>query len=310
MKLGFVSAIFPDLTLEQVFHFAAAERLTAVELMSWPTGSTAERRFAGVCHVDTTTFSRTRGDEIRGLAQEYALTVTALGYYPNCLDPDPETARAAIAHLKKVIKAAPLLGLRTVNTFIGNDPTQPLEENFARFKKIWPALIKLAEDNDVRIAIENCPMFFTADEWPSGKNMASSPAIWRRMFETIDSAHFGLNYDPSHLAWMQMDWLKPLREFRSKLFHIHAKDVRLDRTAYDDHGPLVTPLTYHKPCIPGFGEIHWGRFIGTLAEVGYNGPVCIEVEDDSFGRTLAGRQNALKIARNVLAPFFPQTSAL
>jgi sugar phosphate isomerase/epimerase len=192
-----------------------------------------------------------------------------------------------------------------VNTFIGNDHRLPMEQNFAKFKKVWPGLIKHAEDCGVRIGIENCAMYFTGDEWPSGKNLASSPAIWRRMFEAIPSASFGLNYDPSHLVWMQMDWLKPLREFAPRLFHIHAKDVRLDREALDDHGILATPLTYHQPRIPGFGEIDWGRFAGTLMEVGYTGPVCIEVEDDTFGRTLAGRQRALKVARNVLAPYFP-----
>ena len=303
MKLGFVSAILPDLSLEQVFRFAQEERFGCVELMCWPAGK-AERKYAGVTHLDATTMNRTRAEEIRGLCSEYAMTISALGYYPNILDADPEAARVAASHLKRVIKAAEFLGLRTVNTFIGNDHRLPVEENFVRFKKTWPALIKFATDSGVRIGIENCAMLFTQDEWPGGKNFASSPALWRRMFEAIPSDNFGLNYDPSHLVWMQMDWLKPLREFVPKIFHVHAKDVRLDRAKLDDHGILATPLTYHQPRIPGFGEIDWGRFVGTLLETGYNGPVCIEVEDETFGRTLAGRQRALKVARNVLAPFF------
>jgi sugar phosphate isomerase/epimerase len=303
MKLGFVSAILPDLSLEQVLRFAQEEKFGCVELMSWPAGK-AERKYAGVTHLDATTMNRTRADEIRGLCGEYTMTISALGYYPNILDADAEAARVAVAHLKKVIKAAEFLGLRTVNTFIGNDHRLPVEDNFARFKKVWPPLIKYAADAGVRIGIENCAMLFTMDEWPGGKNFASSPALWRRMFEAIPSDHFGLNYDPSHLVWMHMDWLKPLREFAGKLFHIHAKDVRLDRAKLDDHGILATPLTYHQPRIPGFGEIDWGRFLGTLMEIGYNGPVCVEVEDETFGRTLAGRQRALKVARNVLAPFF------
>ncbi len=304
MTLGFVSAILPDLSLDQVFQFAREERFSCVELMSWPVGK-AERKYAGVTHVDAGTLTSARADEVLGAAADHGVAISALGYYPNILSADAEASRVAVAHLKKVIKAAQRLRLETVNTFIGNDHRLPLEANFAKFRKVWPVLIRYAEDCGVRIGIENCAMYFTGDEWPSGKNMASSPAIWRRMFEAIPSAHFGLNYDPSHLVWMHMDWLKPLREFGPRVFHVHAKDVRLNRDALDDHGILATPLTYHQPRIPGFGEIDWGRFLGSLKETGYAGPVCIEVEDDTFGRTLAGRQQALKVARNVLAPYFP-----
>ena len=197
-----------------------------------------------------------------------------------------------------------MLGLRTVNTFVGNDHRLPPEENFARLIKLWPNIVRIAEDAGVRIAIENCAMLFTLDEWPGGKNWACTPARWRRMFEAIDSEHFGLNYDPSHLAWMQMNWIKPLKEFAGKIFHVHAKDVKIDRDALDDHGILATPLTFHQPRIPGFGEIDWAEFTGALTACGYNGPVCIEVEDETFGRSLDGRRRALRVARNVLAPFF------
>jgi sugar phosphate isomerase/epimerase len=302
MTLGFVSAILPDLSLDQVLRFAGEEGFGCVELMSWPVGR-AERKYAGVTHVDAGVLTRTMADEVVGAAAAQGVAISALGYYPNILDGDGEAARVAVGHLKKVMKAARMLGVGTVNTFIGADHRLPLEQNFAKFRKVWPGLIRYAEDCGVRIGIENCAMYFTMDEWPSGKNMASSPAIWRRMFEVLPSESFGLNYDPSHLAWMQMDWLKPLREFAPRLFHIHAKDVRLNREALDDHGILATPLTFHQPRIPGFGEIDWGRFVGTLMEVGYDGPVCIEVEDDTFGRSLAGRQRALKVARNVLSPY-------
>jgi sugar phosphate isomerase/epimerase len=303
MKLGFVSAILPDLSLEQVFRFAQEEGFGCVELMSWPPGK-AQRKYAGVTHVDSAAMTRTKAEEIRALASEYNMTMSALGYYPNLLDGDAEAARTALAHLKKVIKAAQMLGLRTVNTFVGNDHRLPPEENFAKFLRVWPALVRFAEDNGVRLGIENCAMYFTMDEWPGGKNMAHTPAIWRRMFEAIPSNHFGLNYDPSHLVWMQMNWLKPLKEFASRLFHVHAKDVKLDRDALDDHGILATPLTFHQPRIPGFGEIDWAQFMGALVAVGYNGPVCIEIEDDTFGRTLEGRKRALRVARNVLKAYF------
>jgi sugar phosphate isomerase/epimerase len=302
MQLGFVSAILHDLTLEQVLQFAAAEHFDCVELMSWPVGK-AERKYAGVTHVDATQFSQAQADEVLALIQRYGVAISGLGYYPNLLDADAQAASAAREHLKKVIRAARRLNLSVVNTFLGADHHRKDEENFAKFLKVWPGLIRLAEEQGIRIGIENCPMFFTDDEWPSGKNLGHSPALWRRMFKAIPSRNFGLNYDPSHMVWQQMDWIKPLKEFARRLHHIHAKDVLILRDRLNDVGILATPLQYHLPRIPGFGEVDWGRFIGALKEVGYDGPVCIEVEDETFGRTLEGRKHALRVARNVLRPF-------
>ncbi len=303
MKLGFVSAILPELSLEQVLAFAATESFGCVELMCWPVGK-AERKFAGVTHVDVTDLTRDRIDEIYGQAAHHGIEISGLGYYPNPLDPDPEVSRRAVDHLKKVILGAEKFELTRVNTFVGRDWTRSVDDNWPRFLKIWKPLIRFAEDHGVRIGIENCPMFFTSDEWPGGKNLATTPAIWTRMFSDIPSRHFGLNYDPSHMVWQQMDWIAPLREFRDKLFHIHAKDVQILRDKLNRVGIFAHPKEYHLPRIPGFGEVNWAQFIATLLEVGYDGPVCIEVEDDTFGKTLDGRQRSLRIARNVLAPFF------
>lgn len=303
MKLGFVSAILPEQSLEQVLAFAGEQGFGCVELMCWPRGK-AERKFAGVTHLDVTDMKDRLVDQVRGQAAHHGIEISALGYYPNPLDPDPEVSRRSVDHLKKVILAAEKLGLSTVNSFVGRDWTRSIDDNWPRFLKIWKPLIAFAEDHGVRIGIENCPMFFTADEWPGGKNLAISPEIWRRMFSDISSDSFGLNYDPSHLVWQKMDWLRPLREFREKLFHIHAKDVRTDYEKLNQCGIFAHPKEYHYPRIPGFGEIDWGEFVGTLMQVGYDGPVCIEVEDDTFGKTLEGRQRALKVARNVLIPFF------
>ncbi len=303
MKLGFVSAILPDLSLKQVLEFARAERFACVELMCWPVGR-AERKFAGVTHVDVVGFTKTRAEEVLELVQEYGVTISALGYYPNPLDPDPEVSRRAVEHLKKVIRAAELLGLKNVNTFVGRDWTRTVDENWPRFLKIWRPLIRFAEDHDVKIGIENCPMFFTRDEWPGGKNLLTTPTIWRRAFEDIPSDHFGLNYDPSHFVLQFMDPAAPLAEFKAKLFHLHAKDVRIRWEHLNEVGIFAYPLEWHQPRIPGYGEIDWARFISALQGIGYKGPVCIEVEDDTFGKTLEGRQLALKVARNVLAPYF------
>jgi sugar phosphate isomerase/epimerase len=301
MQLGFVTAIVPDLSLDEVLAFAAGEGFTCVEPMCWPPGK-ADRKYAGVTHVDVDDLTQARADDIRAQLDRHGVTFSALGYYPNVLADDAGQSTPAIAHLKKVIAAAPLLGLSTVTTFIGADHRRSLPANFARFLDVWPDLLRFANGHKVRIAIENCPMLFTWDEWPGGKNLAYSPATWRKMFTALPMENFGLNYDPSHFIWQFIDYLAPLREFRERLFHVHAKDTKIDRAKLRDEGILA--LGWNTPKIPGYGEVDWGLFFSALTDAGYDGPVVIEIEDESFGKTLAGRQRALKVARRVLEPYF------
>jgi sugar phosphate isomerase/epimerase len=302
MKLGFVSAILPDLSLQEVTQFAAQEGFACVELMCWPLGK-AERRYAGVTHVDVAGLNQAGADEIRTLMAEAEVGISGLGYYPNPLAPDEDEAAIYIAHIQRVIEAAAMLGVSTVNTFIGRDWTRSVEDNWSRFRQVWPPLVQFAEQHVVRIGIENCPMLFTGDEWPGGKNLATSPVIWRQMFAEIPSTSFGLNYDPSHMIWQQMDYVKPIAEFRDRLFHVHAKDARLDLRHLDEVGILATPLHYHTPKLPGLGDVDWGRFFSALSDAGYDGPVCIEVEDRAYEATLESRKQALRQSARFLKQY-------
>jgi sugar phosphate isomerase/epimerase len=306
MKLGFVSAILADLSLEEVLQFAGEEGFDCVELMCWPKGR-AERRYAGITHVDVAKFGKTEARQVATLAADEGVEISGLGYYPNPLTPDKAEAKVYTDHLKKVIRAAEHLGLSVVNTFVGRDWTKSVDDNWPRFRQVWRPLIKFAEDHGVKIGIENCPMLFSNDEWPGGKNLAHSPAVWRRMFDEIPSDHFGLNYDPSHLVWQQMDYIKPLWEFADRIFHVHAKDVRIDRHRLDDEGILATPLKFHTPKIPGLGEIDWSRFLSVLGDTGYRGPVCIEVEDRSFEGSLESRMASLRQSGSFLCDFITWT---
>ena len=299
MQLGFVSAILPELTLEELLHFAAEVGYDCIEIMCWPP-SKAERRYAGVTHIDVTDLSDARIEEIRRLTDQTGVQISGLGYYPNPLSADPAEAEAAVAHLRKVIAAAPRLGLSQVNTFIGRDWTRSVDDNWPRFLETWRPLVDFAAEHSVRIGIENCPMFFTNDEWPGGKNLATSPAIWRRMFADIDSPHLGLNFDPSHFVWQHMDYVRPLYEFREKLFHIHAKDARIDVDCLNDVGTLANPNSYHTPKLPGLGDVNWGRFFGALTDAGYDGPVCVEVEDRAYEGSLDSRKTSLVQSINFL----------
>lgn len=304
MKLGFVSAILPDLSLEEVVQFAAAEGFGCVELMCWPKGK-AERRYAGVTHIDVVGFTRDDAARVNELVNEAGISISGLGYYPNPLAPDKAEAQVYIDHIKQVILAAETLGLNIVNTFIGRDWTKSVDDNWPRFKEVWVPLIKFAEDHGIRIGIENCPMFFSKDEWPGGKNLAHTPAIWQRMFEEIPSDNFGLNYDPSHMIWQHMDYLEPLRGFRDKLFHIHAKDVRVDKHRLNQVGIMATPLEYHTPKLPGLGDIDWGKFFSVLTDTGYDGPVCIEVEDRAYEGSLESRKASVTQSGRYLKQFMP-----
>ncbi len=302
MQLGFVSAILPDLSLDEVLQFAAETGYDCVELMCWPPGR-AERRYAGVTHLDVTELDDEHAAKINEKTTTAGVAISGLGYYPNPLTPDHDEAAVYIEHLRKVIAAASLLGVSVVNTFIGRDWTKSVDDNWTRFEDVWGPLIETAEQHNVRIAIENCPMLFTSDEWPGGKNLATTPAIWRRMFERFPSEHFGLNFDPSHFIWQQMDYLRAMREFADRIFHAHAKDARVDRHRLDEVGVLATPLAYHSPKLPGLGDVDWGQFFSVLGDTGYEGPVCVEVEDRAYEGSLDARKAALKQSVTFLRNF-------
>ena len=302
MKLGFVSAILEDKSFEEVIDFAGDNGFGCVELLCWPKGK-AERRYAGVTHIDVDELDDEKVNATNDYLKKRGVVASALGYYPNPLEADEEKSEYYVKHILKVIDAAAKLGLKNMNTFIGRDPARNLADNLARFKEVWPAIVKHAEEKKVRIGIENCPMYFTNDEWPSGKNLAISPAVWRTMFETIPSAYFGLNYDPSHLVWQQMDYIAPIYEFKDRIFHVHLKDAKILHDKLNQVGILATPLEYHLPKLPGLGDVNWGRFFSALTDIRYDGPVVIEVEDRAYEDSLESRIRALRQSRDYVRQF-------
>ena len=305
MKLGFVTAIVPELSFEEILILAKEIGYDCVEVMCWPPGK-AERRYAGVTHLDVTDFDDKQADQILSLCEKYEVGISALGYYPNPLSPDAEESKVAVAHIKKLIAASVKLKVNKVTTFIGRDWTLSTEQNWPGFLEIWKPIIALAETSKVQLGIENCPMLFTADEWPGGKNLKTTPEIFKRMYQDIPSDYFGLNFDPSHFVWQQMDYCSAIKEFASKFFHVHAKDVRMDWKLLEEVGILAHPSKYHTPKIPGMGDVDWGRFFSYLTDSGYDGPVCVEVEDRSFEGTLEMRKRSLIQSHDYLRQFIPR----
>jgi sugar phosphate isomerase/epimerase len=299
MKLGFVSAILSDLNYEEVMSFAGKNGFSCVELACWPVGR-AERRYAGVTHINVDEVDVQKAAVLNDYAKSKGVTISGLGYYPNPLDPDVQKCEVYIEHLKKIIKAANLLGVAVVNTFIGRDRNQTVKDNFKMFTEVWTPIIKFAEEHKVKIAIENCPMYFTDDEWPGGCNLATTPVVWRKMFAEIPSPNFGLNFDPSHFVWQQMDYIKPIYEFKDKIFHVHFKDIKVYQDKLAQVGTMATPLEYISPKLPGLGDVNWGKFVSALTDIGYRGPACIEVEDKAFEDSLDSRKKSIILSRNYL----------
>lgn len=300
MQLGFVSAILPDLSLEEVLAYAAQQGFGCVEVMCWPVGK-AERRYAGVTHIDVSNFTPADAARIKDLEAKYGVEISGLGYYPNPLTADADESAIYVEHIKKVIAASAMLGINIMNTFIGRDPAKSIEDNWPLFEETWKPIIAFAESQNVKIGIENCPMLFSLDEWPGGKNLAISPSVWRRMFESIPSDHFGLNFDPSHLIWQQIDYVRCIHEFGHKFVHVHAKDEKIVPDALYENG--ILQLKWHIPKLPGLGSVNWGHFFSALTDIKYRGAVCIEVEDRAYEETLDDRKRALTQSKRYLEQF-------
>jgi sugar phosphate isomerase/epimerase len=302
MKLGLMSAAFPGWSLEKLAAWAAENGFEMLELACWPVGK-AERRYAGVTTLDVVDFDANRAKETKAILEKYHLEISSLGYYPNPLHPDPEHRETVINHLKKVIIAAGMLEIPVVGTFVGRDKNKTIEENWIEFEKVWPPLVRFAAEHNVKIAIENCPMIFSNDEWPGGNNLAISPAVWRKMFEIIPDKNFGLNLDPSHLIWQFIDYVRVVYEFKDRLFHVHAKDLRIDYEQLYQRGVLSLGMGWQIPRLPGLGDVNWGKFISALYGAGYVYVVSIEHEDRAFEKTEELVIRGFLLARDVLRPY-------
>ncbi len=301
MKLGVLTAPFPELSLEAVADWAGAAGFSVLEVACWPKSAGASRRYAGTAHIDVATISASEGKELIAALAEKGVSISALGYYPNPLHPDAGHRAAVIEHLKAVIAAAGRIGVPLVNTFLGGNAAKTVDANWQDALTIWPEIVAHAKAQGVRIAIENCPMIFSADEWPGGHNIAYSPLVWRRIIEAFDGA-VGMNYDPSHLVWQMIDQARFIREFGPHMLHVHAKDLMIDRDGLYERGILSAGIGWQVPRMPGLGEVDWPVIFSGLYRAGYDGPVVIEHEDRQFEGSLDKVKRGFLLARDVLSP--------
>ena len=301
MKFGLLTAILDGWTFEEAVDIASQMGFQCLEVACWPAGG-AERRYAGVSHIDCRRVCEDNdyAKYILDLTAGKGITISSLAFYPNTMDSDLVKRNVSIDHLKAVIRASAKLGVGMVTTFIGRDQYKTQEENIELFKTIWPDLIRLAEENGVKIAIENCPMLFGADQWPGGGNLMCTPAIYRKLFEIIPSPNFGLNFDPSHYVWQGLDYIKTIYDFSDRIFHVHFKDIKLYPEKLKECGVLAYPLDYMSPKIPGLGDVDWGAFISALNDIRFNGCAVIEVEDKAFESCREDILNSIRLSKRYL----------
>ena len=239
---------------------------------------------------------------MRATLDRHGLAISSLAYYPNNLHPDDAHREQVNGHLRKVIDAAQAIGVETVGTFVGNDKDRPLPENLERFRADLAGARRYAGERGVKIAIENCPMIFSYDEWPGGNNLAWAPAIWDEMFAAIPDANFGLNLDPSHLVWLQIDYERAVYDYADRIFHVHAKDLEVRRDGLYRHGTFSGGIGWQVPRLPGLGEVNWPRFVAALYAAGYDNVISVEHEDRRFEGEEELVKRGFLIARETLRP--------
>ena len=311
MKLGIMSAAFPEMSLEDIATWTADSGFEMLEIACWPAGEGIDRKYGGVVHIDVDSLTPTKASEINGMITEKELEISSLGYYPNPLHPDLTHREHVINHLKKVIVGAETLGVGIVGTFVGRawnpeitgrEWQKDIDYNFDEFMKVWPGIVNFAAEHNVKIAIEQCPMLW-ADTWPGGSNLPHSPALLRRMFEALPDENFGINFDPSHLIWQHIDYIRFIYDLGDRIFHVHAKDMAIDEDMFYQDGILGCGFRWQIPRLPGQGLINWQKLITALYDVNYDFVLSIEHEDANWEGTEELVKRGFYLARDVLRPY-------
>ncbi len=301
-ELGLMTAIVPELDLDGVCQKVAPLGIKTLELACWPQGSGADRKFAGVCHLDVVNFTAEKAAAAHAIVAKYGMTIGALGFFPNVLSTNREERAAARAHSAEVLNAASFMKV-PMSTFIGRNQEGNAVANEDAFLAYWPRFIARAEEKEVTVAIENCPMKFTNDEWPAGKNLAHTLPFQQWMFYRVPSQNFGLEPDPSHWVWqeMEMDAVMPPMYKRIRL--VHLKDAKRELEKRAIVGVLANPAEYHTPRLPGLGQVNWDNYFRHLEAAGYEGPMFIEIEDPDYNGSLENRLDGIAKSARFIQPY-------
>ncbi len=306
MKIGFLSACLPQISLENLVKWAAKSGFKSLELAVWPVESMRDYQAR---QIDAANFSKDNAKKVKDLFNQYKLTISAMAYYDNNLHPDLKKRQSFIDHLKKVIDTAELLDVPLVGTFVGGRPDKSPAENIKEIGKVFRDILRYAGDKGVKIMIENCPMYNWVQFGLPG-NYAYSPELWDALFNEIPDDNFGLNFDPSHLYWLGIDTIQAVKDYSPKIFHAHAKDIEILPKGEYRYGIPGQQLQtepwksgWWRYRMPGLGEIDWNSFISTLQECGYDQVLSIEHEDPVWEGSEEKIKTGLKLGLKHLAQY-------
>ena len=307
MKLSYLTACFNNLSLEEKVKFAAEQKFDAIELSCWPVAN--DRDYSST-DIDVSKFDSKTKEDILKLTGENNIEIASLAYYDNCLHPDTSIRENNVKHLYNVIETAGKLGVKFVGAFAGRNLDLSFEENFTEFEKIFPNIVKYAADRNVNLLIENCSMpGWHREGW--GATISYSPELWDRMFEIIPDENFGLNFDPSHLAYQGVDYLKVIYEFADRIFHVHMKDVYWSDTpkqvgVFGGYVIFGDPRRFWNFRSLGRGKIKFEEIIRALNHIGYSGPLSVEWEDSAMDRE-QGAEESCRLVKHF--DFMPSSRA-
>ncbi|HEV2473187.1 MAG TPA: sugar phosphate isomerase/epimerase, partial [Chthonomonadales bacterium] len=263
MYVGILTGPFGSEPLENVAAFAGEYGFGGLEIATGP----------GSKHIDTNSFTPERAQAVRDLMEKRALQISSLACYINMTDGDAGRRQANIQTLRSAIDAASALDVEVVCTMAGmpyggKNRYKVIEEDCA---EVFPPILEYAAGKGIKLAFEN---------WTATN--IQHLGHWKRIFEVLPQTNVGLNFDPSHLYWQDIDYIKAVEKFADRIFHSHAKDTEVNDSKRSWIGNQDSG--WWRYVIPGFGRIQWGEYIAALRRNGYNGVLSIEHEDEAVER--------------------------
>ncbi len=303
MYLGYLTSCLPQVSLEEKIRFAKEQGFAALELACWPRSN--ERDYSA-SDIDVQNLTEAEAEQIRSQFEEAGLKISSLAYYDNNIHSDPEVRQRINQHTYKVIDAAVLLGVDMVGTFIGRNNEKSIPDSFEDFEEVFGPLVSYAEERGIKIIIENCPMLGWARKGEPG-TISFSPELWDEMFRRVPNANFGLNFDPSHLFHLKIDYLPLIERYKERIFHVHAKDCEIIEEKFPEYGVFNAFLGdegWWRFRMPGSGQVDLPAMIAELDKIGYDGVISIEHEDPfyegSVEKTYEGLLIGLEYLRTIL----------
>ncbi len=265
MKVGFMAGFNPER-----IEFARENGFGSIELMAGPN----DAYFPGKAGW------KPKAKKVREIFDEAGLEIGCIAaFYVNHMDPERTVEYRDL--VRNAVRLAEAMEVPVVAGFAGRVVGESLEASLKPFRKIWAPHAKFAEDHGVRIAFENCPM--GAYHTPCGGiNCMCTPDFWRKAFDLVPSEALGLEWDPSHLICLSIDPIANLREFGSRVYHVHAKDAKVNRDIVARNGFWHPGAVEH--CFPGVGDTDWGQVIKELYRIGYDNHLDIEGWHDAVYR--------------------------